>query len=107
MAGRFISKSIICTFGLRSVLLLNRTTEGFLSLLRANSVPKSVSAETIIRLSLTALSKIIVSSAQCSPKSLTWTASWPALFNPSAINGDSALSIRNLTRLLLKVSLVQ
>lgn len=57
-AGRLARSKAACRSGRRSRCCRNKTTEGFCSCLRARSVPKSVSAETMMRPSSLARSKI-------------------------------------------------
>ena len=66
-AGRLATKRASWASGLRLDSRRNKITEGLLSFRKANSVPKSVSAETTIRSSRAARAKITSSSASCSP----------------------------------------
>jgi hypothetical protein len=61
-------------------------------------VPKSVSAEMMIRSSTAASARSSSSLAAAKPMSRTWMASWPASRRPSATYGERALSTRNFMR---------
>lgn len=93
--AKFNNKRDTCFSGCRSDPLRKRMIDGLLCFQRARSVPKSVSEEIRIRFSIAARLKIISSSAACNPYSRTCTASCPARRNPSATQGDNALSTNN------------
>ena len=93
-----LSSSLACSSGRRPEERRKRTTEGSAVSLNATIVPKSVSAETMVRPSLMAISKISSSVAACMPRSLTSRASCPAPTSTSATRGESALSMRNRKR---------
>ncbi len=79
--------------------VLKRITDGLEYFQRASRVPKSVSADTIIRSFCLAYSKIMVSAEERMLMSLTCTASKPAFFRPFAIMGERALSTINFMQL--------
>jgi len=93
--GNCLRSSLACSSGRRPEERRKMRTEGSAVLLNARIVPKSVSAETIVRPSPTATSKISSSVAACMPRSLTCSASCPAPTSFWATTGESALSTRN------------
>ena len=73
--GRFASSVRASASGLRLPAPRNWMTDGYREERTASSVPKSASADTTIRCSVAARSKITSSSACCNPNSRTWIAS--------------------------------
>lgn len=63
--ARFATRSVSCCSGRRSVPRRNRITDGRAEVRRASTVPKSVSADTTMRPSVAARSKISSSLARC------------------------------------------
>lgn len=74
------------------------TSDGARELDIVRRVEKSVSADTRTLSSLTASSRIVVSSTCATPRSRTWITSWPSPRSIAATVGDSALSTRSFTR---------
>lgn len=93
--GSCSKRSLACASGRRSEERRKITIDGSAVLLRARSVPKSVSAKTMTRPSRAARSKISSSVATCISRSLACKASCPAPVSSSATTGESALSPRN------------
>ena len=87
--GRFARSIANCCSGFRSVLRLNKIMEGFRPRVSANTIPKSVSAETRIRSSKVAASRTCLSVAEPNPYSRTCLASWPFWHSRAARIGEA------------------
>ncbi len=85
-------------FGRRPERRRKMTPEGLVESRRARRVPKSVSAETMVRPSSAALSNMSSSAVACMPWPRTCSASCPAFRKGSATSGDRALSTRKRER---------